>query len=100
MKQFGYSPGALEQREYDERFVKLMEFQATRAKDFFAKAKAALPREDRASMVAAEGMRGIYFALLRKIEKDKFRVFWRKYRLNRAEKLFFLARQFVWPFAR
>jgi phytoene synthase len=100
MNQFGYSPGALEQREYDQRFVRLMEFQATRAKDFFAHAKAALPREDRASMVAAEGMRGIYFALLRKIEKDKFRVFWRKYRLNRAEKLFFLVRQFVSPFAR
>jgi hypothetical protein len=50
-------------------------------------------------MVAAEGMRGIYFALLRKIERDEFKVFWRKYRLNRAEKLFFLARQFIWPFA-
>ena len=99
MKRFGYSPDALEQREYDERFVKLMEFQAARAKDFFAKAKAALPREDRGSMVAAEGMRGIYSALLRKIERDEFKVFWRKYRLNGAEKLFFLVRQFVWPFA-
>jgi hypothetical protein len=38
--------------------------------------------------------------LLRKIEKDKFRMFWRKYRLNRAEKLFLLVRQFVWPFAK
>jgi 15-cis-phytoene synthase len=100
MKRFGYSPNALEQREYDERFVRLMEFQAARAKDFFAKAKAALPREDRGSMVAAEGMRGIYSALLRKIEKDGFKVFRRKYRLNDAEKLFFLVRQFVWPFAR
>jgi phytoene synthase len=99
MKRFGYSQDALKQREYDERFIRLMEFQAARAKDFFAKAKAALPREDRPSMVAAEAMRAIYFALLRKIEKDKFRVFWRKYRLNRAEKLFFLVRQFVWPFA-
>jgi phytoene synthase len=99
MKRFGYSPDALKQREYDERFVRLMEFQATRAKDFFARAKAALPREDRASMVAAEGMRGIYSALLQKIQKDRFRMFWRKYRLNRAEKLFFLARQFIWPFA-
>jgi 15-cis-phytoene synthase len=99
MEQFGYSPNALEQREYDERFVKLMRFQAARAKDFFAKAKAALPREDRGSMVAAEGMRGIYSALLRKIEKDGFQVFRRKYRLNDAEKLFLLVRQFVWPFA-
>jgi 15-cis-phytoene synthase len=99
MKQFGYSPNALEHREYDERFIKLMRFQAARAKDFFAQAKAALPREDRGSMVAAEGMREIYSALLRKIEKDQFKVFGRKYRLNDAEKLFILVRQFVWPFA-
>jgi phytoene synthase len=100
MKRFGYSPEALERREYDKRFINLMEFQATRAKEFFGKARTALPREDRASMVAAEGMRGIYFALLRKIERDQFNVFRRKYRLNRAEKLFLLARQFVWPFAK
>jgi 15-cis-phytoene synthase len=99
MKQFGYSPNALKHREYDERFIKLMRFQAARAKDFFAQAKAALPREDRGSMVAAEGMREIYSALLRKIEKDQFKVFGRKYRLNDAEKLFLLVRQFVWPFA-
>jgi phytoene synthase len=100
MARFGYSPDALERREYDKRFINLMEFQATRAKEFFAKAKAALPSEDRASMVAAEGMRGIYFTLLRKIERGRFRMFWRKYRLNRAEKLFCLARQFVSPFAK
>lgn len=100
LAQFGYSPDALERREYDKRFINLMEFQATRAKEFFAKAKTALPAEDRASMVAAEAMRGIYFTLLRKIERDRFRMFWHKYRLNRAEKLFCLVRQFVWPFAK
>jgi 15-cis-phytoene synthase len=100
MARFDYSPEALERREYDERFIQLMQFQATRAREFFAKARAALPPEDRPSMVAAEAMRRIYFALLQKIEKDRFRMFWRKYRLNRLEKLFFLARQFVSPFAR
>jgi 15-cis-phytoene synthase len=100
MKRFDYSPEALESREYDERFIRLMDFQAARAEEFFAKARAALPAEDRPAMVAAEGMRRIYFALLQKIEKDRFRMFWRKYRLNRFEKLFFLAQQFISPFAR
>jgi 15-cis-phytoene synthase len=100
MAEFGYSPQTLERREYDDHFVNLMEFQAARAKEFFARSKQVLPPEDRVSMVAAEGMRGIYFALLRKIEKDRFRMFWRKYRLNRAEKLFLVARQFVSPFRR
>jgi 15-cis-phytoene synthase len=100
MTRFGYSPEALEHRLYNESFIQLMEFQANRAKEFFAKAIADLPPEDRPAMVAAEGMRRIYFALLRKIEKDRFRMFWRKYRLNRFEKLFFLARQFISPFGR
>jgi 15-cis-phytoene synthase len=100
MRRFDYSPEALERREYDERFIRLMDFQAARAEEFFAKARAALPARDRPAMVAAEGMRRIYFALLQKIEKDRFRMFWRKYRLTRFEKLFFLAQQFVSPFAR
>ncbi len=37
-------------------------------------------------MVAAEGMRAIYHALLRRIEKDRFRLFEKTYRLNRLEK--------------
>jgi hypothetical protein len=31
-------------------------------------------------------MRAIYFALLRRIEKDRFRLFEKTYRLNRVEK--------------
>ena len=37
-------------------------------------------------MVAAEGMRAIYYALLRRMEKDRFRLFAKTYRLNRFEK--------------
>ena len=37
-------------------------------------------------MVAAEGMRAIYLALLRRMEKDRFRLFDKTYRLNHFEK--------------
>ena len=37
-------------------------------------------------MVAAEGMRAIYFALLRRMEKDRFKLFEKTYRLSRLEK--------------
>jgi phytoene synthase len=83
---FGYSEEALRSRTYNASFFRLMQFQAERAYSFFREASRLLPAEDRRSMVAAEGMRGIYFALLQRIEKDRFRLFEKTYRLNRVEK--------------
>lgn len=86
MAKCNYGEAALEARKYDDRFVQLMRLQADRSHQFFVEATALLPREDRKSMVAAEIMRSIYHALLRKIERDGFRVFERDYRLNKLEK--------------
>lgn len=83
---FGYSEQALRNLTYNDSFVRLMQFQAERAHAFFREAKRLLPGEDRRSMVAAEGMRAIYFALLQRIEHDRFRLFGKPYRLNRIEK--------------
>ena len=74
------------QRHYNERFVKLMEFQARRAGKFFANAAAALPAEDRRAMTPAEIMGSVYRGLLRRIELDKFRVFEKDYHLTKIEK--------------
>ena len=90
---FGYSEGRLRNRIYDRHFVRLMEFQAERAHSFFSRARRLLPPEDRRSMIAAEGMRAIYFNLLRRIEKDRFRVFEKMYRLSRLEKAMIILRQ-------
>jgi phytoene synthase len=92
MNRFGYSETELQDRQYDERFIRLMEFEAQRARDFFAAAAAALPREDRRSMVAAEIMGSVYRALLRRMERDRFRVFAKEYRLNKFEKAGHVAR--------
>jgi phytoene synthase len=64
-----------------------MEFEAARACGFFARATELLPREDRRSMVAAEIMGSVYHGLLLKIERDRFRVFEKEYRLNKIDKL-------------
>ena len=53
----------------------LLAFQAARAREFFAKAVQALPREDARRFVAAEIMRVIYFDLLKRIEDANFDVF-------------------------
>ena len=86
LARFGYSETDLRQRIHNEPFVRLMEFQAARAEEFFAQAAALLPREDRRSMVAAEIMASVYRALLRRMKSDRFRVFDKEYRLSKIEK--------------
>jgi phytoene synthase len=90
---FGYSANALRGHIYDERFLQLMRFEADRAEQFFAKARALFPEEDRRSMVAAEIMSAIYFALLQRMKLDNFHVFERHYELSKPAKLFHVLRQ-------
>ena len=86
LARFNYSEKELQDRQYSDRFVQLMQFEAERARQFFARAAETLPREDRRSMVAAEIMASIYRGLLRRMELDKFRVFEKEYGLNKLEK--------------
>ena len=86
LARFDYSEKELQDRQYNERFIQLMQFEAARAWQFFARAAEGLPREDRRSMVAAEIMASVYRGLLRRMELDKFRVFEREYGLNKLEK--------------
>lgn len=92
MARFQYSEAALQARTYDERFVRLMQFEADRAEKYFASAAALLPREDRRAMVSAEIMASIYHSLLRRMERDRFRVFSREYALGSLARLFHVAR--------
>ena len=86
LARFNYSEKELQDRQYNERFIDLMEFEAARARKFFGNAAAVLPEEDRKSMVAAEIMSSIYRGLLRRMELDKFRVFEKEYALSKLEK--------------
>jgi 15-cis-phytoene synthase len=86
LARFDYPEEALRLRKYNEPFLRLMNFEAARAEEFFAQAASLLPREDRRSMVAAEIMRSVYQALLRRMKRDGFRVFEKEYRLTRLEK--------------
>jgi phytoene synthase len=95
LARFDYSEEDLRLRKYNDPFLRLMEFEAGRAEEFFAHAAELLPREDRRSMVAAEIMRSVYQALLRRIKADGFRVFEKEYRLNRLEKSGHVAAQLL-----
>lgn len=95
---FGYSELELQDRQHNERFVRLMEFEGARAREFFSRAAAALPPEDRRAMVPAEIMSSIYRGLLRRMELDQFRVFEKEYRLSGLEKVGRIAAQLVKSF--
>ncbi|MFZ1221000.1 MAG: squalene/phytoene synthase family protein [Chthoniobacterales bacterium] len=83
---FGYSESDLRARRHNPAFVRLMEFEADRAEEFFSSAAGLLPRSDRRSMIAAEIMASVYHALLRRMRADRFRVFDKEYRLSKIEK--------------
>jgi phytoene synthase len=61
----------------------LLRFECERARDCYRRAAASLPAVDRRSLVAAEIMGGIYFAILRRVERGGYDVFSRRVRVPR-----------------
>jgi 15-cis-phytoene synthase len=78
---------------YSERFRRLAEHIATRARHYYDLARQTLPNEDRRSMAAAELMGSVYWRLLRKLELQQFDVFGpHPTRLTKAQKLLLIFR--------
>ena len=98
LARFNYSETELQDRQYNERFLRLIGFEAARAREFFSDAAAALPPEDRRAMAPAEIMASIYRGLLRQMELDKFRVFEKEYQLSKLEKAGRIAKHLVKSF--
>jgi phytoene synthase len=92
LRRFDLSEEEILGRTWDDRFVGLMEFQCQRAEDWYRQAAAALPEPDRRAMKSAELMRVIYFEILQKMKKDRFRVFEKRYRLSKGAMLCHLMR--------
>jgi phytoene synthase len=95
LARFDYRAGDLLAQVHDARFIGLMNFQAQRSHQFYERAAALLPREDRRSMVSAEIMAAVYRDLLRRIERDQFRVFEKQYRLTKLQKAAHVATQLL-----
>ena len=83
MRRFGYTEGDLYAHKYSPQFLALMEFEAQRAEEFFRKAQAALPAEDKRVMFAAKIMERIYYHTLEKIRNERYNVFQKSIRLTR-----------------
>ncbi|MEM7602012.1 MAG: squalene/phytoene synthase family protein [Verrucomicrobiota bacterium] len=64
-------------------FQRLMKHESMVAREFYDKAVAALPDEDRKSLRSAELMRRIYFRILGTMESDGYQVFLKRYKLSK-----------------
>jgi phytoene synthase len=75
LRRFGVTNDDLRAGRYGDAFVALMAHEAARARAYYADARAAYPGVDARSLVPAEIMGRIYYALLEEIEARRFRVF-------------------------
>jgi phytoene synthase len=96
LSRFGVTPEEVLGLRYSERFFKLADSVAERARGFYQKARRTLPAPDRRSMVAAELMGSVYWRLLDKLERRRYNVFGpRPTRLNKGQKLLLILRAWV-----
>lgn len=87
LRQHGVSENEILRGEYSERYARLTNAVAQRAKNYYAIARQTLPAEDRRSMIAAELMGCVYWRLLQRLERKRFHVFQSKpIRLSRPHK--------------
>ncbi|PIQ09586.1 MAG: squalene synthase HpnD [Ignavibacteriales bacterium CG18_big_fil_WC_8_21_14_2_50_31_20] len=86
LKKFNYSEEDLFANVYNDNFVRLMRFEAIRAKEYFEKANKCLDIVDKSTMFAAKAMQLIYFNLLKKLEAKNFDVFNENISVSKTEK--------------
>jgi 15-cis-phytoene synthase len=93
LRRFEVTEAEILKGTYTPRFAALAADLASRAKEFFQLANAALPREDRRSMIAAEVMGSVYWRLLERVEAEGYRVLGdRVVRLGKWQKLYLIWR--------
>jgi 15-cis-phytoene synthase len=90
LEKFRISEADLLRGRPGDKFRALMSFEAARARALLAEAHKALPPADADALRPAEIMRTIYEKILARMEADGFRVFEKRYRLSKAEKLWVL----------
>ena len=87
LQQFDVKAHELLQRQYSDRFTRLMKFQAERAHSLYEQAFALLPDADRRAQKPGLMMASIYRTLLREIERDQFQVLHQRISLTPLRKL-------------
>jgi phytoene synthase len=96
LNKFSVTEDEIFKSQYSDRYLKLADSVAARARDFYRLARETLPTEDRRSMVAAELMGSVYWRLLLKLERQQFNVFGpQPARLSNGYKIFLILQSWL-----
>ncbi|MEX2147734.1 MAG: presqualene diphosphate synthase HpnD [Candidatus Rokuibacteriota bacterium] len=87
LRAFGVTVDDLVAGRHSEAVTRLLAHQAARAREFYQRAREAFPAVDARSLVPAQIMGRIYYALLREIEARGFRVFGERVSVPTARKV-------------
>jgi 15-cis-phytoene synthase len=86
LARFGVSEEDLQRGALTPAVISLLRFECARAREFYRRAEGERPRADARSLVAAEIMGAIYFAILQRIERSGYDVFSRRIRVPRPHR--------------
>ena len=86
LERFGCSEADVRSGRLTKPMTALLRYQCARARQYYQRARAELPREDARRLAAAEIMGAIYFAILRRIEREGYDVFSRTIRVPRSQR--------------
>ena len=95
LQQFGVTAADLLHARHSDNFVKLMQFQVSRAQAAYDTAFALLPAKDRRAQRPGLMMAAIYRTLLNEIERDDYQVLDRRISLTPIRKLWLAWRTFI-----
>jgi phytoene synthase len=87
LREFGVTEDELRSGTRSPNFLRMMQFQASRARAHYVRARAAISPYERSKLVIAEIMGDIYYALLEEIEAKQFDVFRGKTTVRRRDKM-------------
>lgn len=87
LQRFGYTERDLHHRTYNQAFIRLMQFQVERAKQFYRRAEGFSYTSDWPKLAAAQIMGATYYALLEQIEKQDYAVFEKPVSLSSGQKM-------------
>jgi phytoene synthase len=92
---FNYPESDLLAGVVDERFLRLVQFEAQRAREFYEMARPLLPMLHPSSRPCLAAMYGIYGGILDRIERQGYNVYARRARLSTWQKLTVAASSWV-----
>jgi phytoene synthase len=97
LDRFGCAVDDIAAGKMSPRMRSLIEFECNRARDYYARALAVRPKDDRRRLIASEIMRAVYFETLRRIERRNYDVFDGRARVTRPMQALIALRQLLWP---